>query len=186
MERLQEALQKARQKRNENDPGHESISGKPGRPQSADVLWKNLTAFQPDAAHLEAKLHVFTGIQKWKQSEALPDHRRVARMGGDIIHHLACNADRPAGWRIQTGQHSQGGCLPASRRAHDRNKLSFLNGQVGIAHGHEIIEALFDLIQDHKRFCHLPALCSRKNINNWLITTRVIDTPKTNVPIALT
>ena len=53
MERLQEALQKARQKRNENDPGHESISGKPGRPQSADVLWKNLTAFQPDAAHLE-------------------------------------------------------------------------------------------------------------------------------------
>jgi hypothetical protein len=106
------------------------------------------------ATHLQAELDVLTRIEKRKQRQRLPHHRRVALVRFHVVHHPAIKPDLALARCFKPGQHAQGRGLAAARRAHDGDELALADFQVHLLDGNEVAKALHHLVEHHQWLAH--------------------------------
>jgi hypothetical protein len=76
------------------------------------------------AVQFQAEADVFPHVQMRIERGALKDHRRVAVFGRQMVDRPSVEENRAGSERIQTGDHSERGRLPAARGAKEHDPLA--------------------------------------------------------------
>jgi hypothetical protein len=100
------------------------------------------------SAHPQAERHVLGHGHLRVKGIVLEDHRDVAILGRQVVHHPAADLHRPAGDVLKSGYHPQGGRLPAARRADQDHELAIPDLQAQATHRLDAAgESLVDVIE---------------------------------------
>src|ERR1700685_3463426 len=86
-----------------------------------------------------------------KQGIALEHHRDVASPGRSERYIPVADPNAPVGWRLQTGEYSQGRGLSATRRPDEDDELAFLYFKVQVANGGMAAENLGNMLESDVR-----------------------------------
>ena len=100
--------------------------------QRAPDALSDLLRVEP--AYFERKRQVAANRHMRKQRVVLKNHADAALARRQVMHRVAVDADGARGERLKAGQHHQAGSLARAGSAEQGQELSFVHGQIEIAH----------------------------------------------------
>src|SRR5262245_45795050 len=89
-----------------------------------DLAYALCALLRRDLLHAQTELDVLRDILVGKQCVALKDHAEIAVARLEVVHHASVDADLPRGRVLETGDHSQCGCLAAAGWSDEHNELA--------------------------------------------------------------
>ena len=95
--------------------------------------------FHGHLLHARTELDVLGHRLVREQGVRLEDHADAPIAGVDVVHDPAVDDDLARGGFLETRDHAQRGRLAAARGADDDDELAFLDGEVEVLHGLDVL-----------------------------------------------